>query len=254
MRKQMTSLARYLSKNRHILLALYAPVYVISFFLLEKCITGGYWASYLPLDDRIPFVEAFAIPYCLWYPLLVLPGFFMMFKDPPAFKRYMYFIMAGFSFCLIFYALFPNGQNLRPEAFPRDNFCTRLIGAPYGADTNTNVLPSMHVVGCAAIIAAVFDSPTLKRWRTPITVIGILVAASTVFIKQHSILDVITGAALSAMIWFGIYLAPGLARKRGGALPSGKGDGTLPSGKGSGARPSRKRGGGLPPEPLKKLT
>ena len=52
--------------------ALWLPLYLLLFLALERMPTGRYWATQLPVDARIPFCEWFIIPYCLWYPFLVL--------------------------------------------------------------------------------------------------------------------------------------------------------------------------------------
>lgn len=52
-------------KNRHLLLLLFVPLYLTAFYLIEKFITTDYWVSYIPLDDSIPFLEVFVIPYCI---------------------------------------------------------------------------------------------------------------------------------------------------------------------------------------------
>ena len=199
---------QFIKKNPHVLLALYLPVFLAAFFLLEHYVDGDsdYWVSYLPLDDRIPFLEGFVLAYCLWYPLLLVVGLWLMVKDAPAFCRYMYVLILGFSLSLLFCAVFPNGQNLRPAVFPRDNFCTRLLALIYAADTNTNVMPSMHVIGAAAAVFGVFDSRTVGHWtRAAVVIVAVLICASTVFVKQHSVLDIVVGAAVCVPLYFGVY-------------------------------------------------
>lgn len=101
-------------KNRHLLLLLFVPLYLTAFYLIEKFITTDYWVSYIPLDDSIPFLEVFVIPYCIWYPFMIVTGLYLLLKDVPAFKRYMWFIIIGFTTSLTICALLPNGQHLRP--------------------------------------------------------------------------------------------------------------------------------------------
>jgi hypothetical protein len=80
---------------------------------------------------------------------------------------------------------FPNhGADFKkcPAAFPRrpaeitqSGFSAWLVGCIYAADTNTNVLPSMHVVGCCAICYAAFTSSYMKKLRVPLVVLGGLI-------------------------------------------------------------------------------
>lgn len=200
-------LIQYLKKNKHLLLISYVVVYIIWFIIVEHLVTDDYWVSYIPLDDKIPFVDWFVIFYSMWYFFLIVPGLYLLVKkDIPAFKRYMWFIIIGFSVSLFICTVFPNGQNLRPAEFEHDNVFTWAISRIYAADTNTNVLPSMHVVGCIAVVTAVFDSSYTKRWRIPVSVLAVLICLSTVFIKQHSVLDVIAGVIVCIPIWLVLYL------------------------------------------------
>ena len=71
-------------------------VYLSLFYLAEHLVTKNYWVSYLPIDDQIPFCRFFIVPYCMWHPLLVLMTAYLIFTDPPAFKRFMLYIGFGF--------------------------------------------------------------------------------------------------------------------------------------------------------------
>jgi membrane-associated phospholipid phosphatase len=197
-----------LHKYKHALWLLYLPIYLIAFHLAETLITSQYWVSYSPLDDKIPFVEEFVLAYMIWFPALWGTCLYLFFRDPVAFRRFIWFIIIGYSSCLLFYFIFPNGQDLRPRVFAETNVFTEAVQSFYANDTNTNVLPSMHVIGSSAIVFAVFDSKRLRKpWLCVTSVIvAVLIDLSTVFIKQHSILDVWTGLALSAVIYVIVYV------------------------------------------------
>ena len=194
--------------KRHLWLILYVPLYLIGFFTVEHLVDGSgpYWVSYLPLDDRIPFCEYFVIPYVLWYPYLVVSGLVPLLSgDIKNFRRYMYFIIASFTASLVIFVLFPNGQNLRPTSFARDNIFTALVGAIYRADTHTNVLPSIHVAGCIPGLVTAFHCKKLRPWRWLWLALTILISLSTVFIKQHSVLDLFAGVAMCVPLYLIIY-------------------------------------------------
>ena len=186
---------------------LFVPAFLICFFALEAFIGPDreYWCVWCPLDDVIPFCEVFVIPYYLWYPFLFVTGLMLLRRDVPGFCRYMRFLIFGFGAALLFCLLVPNGQELRPESFVRDNALTRLVGLMYSMDTNTNVFPSMHVIGSAAGAAAICKSGRFKKLRPLWIVLALAISAATVFIKQHSVLDVLGGAAVSAVLYMVIY-------------------------------------------------
>ena len=64
----------------------------------------------------------------------------------------MQFIIITYSAAILIYMRFPNCQELRPLVFERDNILTRFMAGFYQFDTNTNVCPSVHVIGSAAVM------------------------------------------------------------------------------------------------------
>ena len=201
-------LKSFFKKHSHLFLLSYLPIYLSLFILVEQVNRRDYFVSYLPLDDYIPFIPIFVVPYVLWYPYMLVSAVLLLIKDIPAFKRFMYYTITAMSVSLLICFLFPNGQNLRIAEFSNTNLFTNLVSAIYSADTNTNVLPSMHVVGSLGVIFAAFDSKIFKRTKIFFLILGILICASTVFIKQHSILDVFAGVLLAAVTSIFVYVLP----------------------------------------------
>ena len=202
-----TWLQTFLKKYPHVWYLLIWLVHLIVFSAIEHLIVDDYWVSYLPIDDKIPFCRYFIIPYCTWHPLLAAMTIYLFFCDAPAFKRFMVYIGLGFGLSMLVCLVLPNGQNLRPASFAQDDIFTRMVQMIYAADTNTNVLPSMHVVGCAALTLACFDAPGLKKRHLQWVMVplGLLISASTVFVKQHSMLDVLTAIPLCIALCLLIY-------------------------------------------------
>lgn len=194
---------------RELRYALWFPVYMVMYLAMEKLFpTPIYW-SHTSLDALIPFCEVFVIPYALWYPLLIAVGVYLLRRDVPAYRRYMAFLAATFFLSTLIWFLYPNGQALRPAVMPRDNLLTALVSLIYSVDTCTNVFPSVHVVGSMGALFAVWDCPRLRVRHGNIcwgvTVLAVLICLSTVFIKQHAVLDVVSGLALSLLVAVPIY-------------------------------------------------
>ena len=203
-------------KYGHWLYALILPLYLAGFFIEEHFIDGSapYLVSYMPIDAHIPFCEWWYIFYVLWYPLLGGVGLYLAFRDPKGFKRYMTYIGVSFFTALLLFALFPNGQDLRPDldTLGRENLFTRLIGVLYASDTNTNVCPSLHVVGSLAAWFAVLHNDRLRRTRWVPIVVGVLaclISISTVMIKQHSLLDMLVGVPYALFLYRLLYRSCG---------------------------------------------
>lgn len=197
--KAFKAVADFVRTHKYAWLVLYFPIYVLTFFIIEKNTpTSGYWVTDLPLDDYIPFVPGFAVFYVIWYPLFVMVGIPTLIRDGEAFKRWMYYLMVVLTGTLIFDVLVPNGQHLRPENVQVDGLGTWIMSIIWAADTPTNVFPSMHVLGCIGDIICCFDSKVFKPWhRAVITVLCVLCMASTVLVKQHAFIDTVGALAVA---------------------------------------------------------
>ena len=114
--------------------------------------------------------------------------------------------------------IWPTCQNLRPAAFERDNLLTRFMAQFYQFDTNTNVCPSIHVLGTMAVLLTSYHcrSTSTPGWKIAFTVAAVLICASTVFLKQHSILDVAAAFALCPVPSIAAALARGKRRECAG--------------------------------------
>ena len=194
----------------HIKLLLFWPVFGLAFLALERFRPhAAYHVMHCALDDAIPFSEWALIPYLLWFVYLIGALAYTFFQDVPAFRRMMKFIILTYSFALLTYWLFPNCQHLRPVLSGND-VLTRLVSMLYRSDTNTNVCPSIHVIGSFAVYFAARDSRMLSKppIRLTVFILTVLISISTVFLKQHSVLDVLAGLLVCAAAYPMIYPLP----------------------------------------------
>ena len=132
---------------------------------------------------------------------------YLFFTDGEEFIYFMRFIILTYSAGLIMFYLFPTCQTLRPVGFERDNILTQIMAGFYQFDTNTNVCPSLHVIGALAVTFAGLHNPRLKSvfWKFFFIIEGFLISISTVFVKQHSVLDVGAGLLISLGAWYLVY-------------------------------------------------
>lgn len=206
----------YIRQHRYIWWSLFLPCYLAVFFTIEHFITTDYWATQTVLDSYIPFCEFFAPIYVSWSPMLVAVGLYLLIKDPENFRRFVWMLMLAFGTATLICILIPNGQDLRPVIMPRDNLCSWIVAYTYSIDTNTNVFPSVHVLGVFSIWCAVRRTPELQKraWTIGIAVWGILVIASTLFIKQHACIDVLAAVPVAALAYGIVYGIIGKKRDR----------------------------------------
>ena len=107
----------------------------------------------------------------------------------------------GMTAFLVISYLYPNGQNLRPTVFPRENIFTDLVRGLYLTDTPTNVFPSIHVYNSVAVAVAVEHSEQLKKPPGIPKRLPGPDGADCVFdhvLKQHSVSDVCCALVMNA--------------------------------------------------------
>ena len=199
----------YYNRYRHGTIILsYMIFYMAAFHYLEGRQVYIYHVVHTFIDDYIPFCEVFIVPYMLWFPFIAATMLWFVFGCPDKSEYYRLtanLIMGMTIFLIVSYA-YPNMQELRPTSFPRDNVFTSVVAWLYSTDTPTNILPSIHVFNSLACCMAVFNSPSLVRHirlRQITLVLIVLIVLSTMFLKQHSFVDVCLG---SAMACFGYLL------------------------------------------------
>ena len=182
--------------------------YFVMFILTEALIPSSRCTSiYCFLDERIPFCEWFVIPYVLWYGLIAGSLLHFMLYDIAAFRNLSVYLIITQITAMAIYILLPSRQELRPETFPRENFLTGIISLLYRIDTNTNVCPSLHVAYSIGIASVWWKEKQLSVFlRCSILFVAILICLSTVFIKQHSVLDGLAAVPLCIFAeWFVFY-------------------------------------------------
>lgn len=201
-----------LKKYKHVILVIYFAFYMPWFMFLNGFTpTRDPYMMYCALDDLIPFCELFTIPYFLWFAYIAAGYIFLMLVSRKEFVRLCIFLYTGMTTCLIIYTLFPNGQNLRIDysTLGRSNILIDAISALQAQDSACDVFPSIHCLNSIGMHIALAKSEKITRFRKTIVwssfILMILIVLSTVFLKQHSVLDIFGAVALSIPLYFLAY-------------------------------------------------
>lgn len=204
----------FLKKYRHAwLIFTYFPFYLLWFVLLEQHVTKNYFIIQSPLDAYIPFNETFIVPYLLWFPFIAVSILYFIYRDKTEYYRLCGVLITGMTVFLLVSTFYPNGVALRPDLteLNRDNLFLDLVAVLHTADTYTNVCPSIHVYNSLAVCFAFFTSAHLKGkylLKAGILILTISICLSTVFLKQHSVVDVFWAFVLMAVAVPVFYARP----------------------------------------------
>lgn len=201
--KEGEILLQFINKYKHgLVIGIYLIIYMIIFDYLESLPVHGFHVVHTTFDDMIPFCEYFIIPYFLWFPYMAAAVLYFIFvnKNKREYYQLCFNLMMGMTVFLVVSYIYPNIQHLRPSTFARDNIFTDLVAFLYKIDTPTNILPSIHVFNSLAIHKAISsceamkEHPMIKRCSFMLTCLIIL---STMFLKQHTVIDVCLGTTLA---------------------------------------------------------
>ncbi|MCD7867126.1 MAG: phosphoesterase [Clostridiales bacterium] len=199
----MTALKNFYFKYRHgLVMLVFCIVYILLFRWLEMRPVRIYHVVHTVFDDMIPFCEYFIVPYLLWFPYMLFAVLYFVFVNQ---NRHEYYqlalnLMMGMTLFLVVSYVYPNVQHLRPAEFARDNVFTRLVAYLYSTNTPTNILPSIHVFNSLAIHMSLANCEALRgrKWiRRSSGLLTVLIILSTMFLKQHSVIDVCLGMTLA---------------------------------------------------------
>ena len=200
-------------QHKHIwLIGAYMIFYLTGFAILEDRTPEKMHLIHMPADDMIPFCEFFIIPYILWffYITAVIVYFAFYNKNVREYWQLILTLAIGMTLFLIVSWFYPNGHDLRPVVFERDNIFVDMVKQLYKTDTSTNILPSIHVYNSVAVHIAVKKCRALEKNNAVqygSLILSVLIILSTMFLKQHSILDVLLALLLNGVVYGIIYVA-----------------------------------------------
>ncbi|MEW5873384.1 MAG: phosphatase PAP2 family protein [Chloroflexota bacterium] len=185
------------------ILAVAVAVWLVIFFTVKRfqAAPRRRLDSSIPLDHKTPFVPQMALVYFSTYVFVVLP--FVLLSE----ARLFWAILGGYAavtaIATALHAALPS-QVQRVEDLAAYGFSGWTLGLfqkickPYGN------FPSMHVAFSVLAVGASY------LWAGPVAgslalVWAILIALSTLFAKQHYILDVLGGVLIGSLVFASVF-------------------------------------------------
>ncbi len=152
-----------------------------------------FWILKTPLDDLIPVVKPFIIPYITLNPLIYASALLFLFFRVKIFQSAALSMTLVFLISFFFYAFLQTYVE-RPQLAGND-FFTQLMVQTYASDNPFNDFPSLHV--SLSTILAIHWWKVDRRIGLPVGLWVVLIIMSTMFVKQHYVLDVVAGLILA---------------------------------------------------------
>ncbi|MCX8528443.1 MAG: phosphatase PAP2 family protein [Rhodoluna sp.] len=184
--------------KQHWLGALYLFLAVATYELLNHVGRDHLIDISLPIDKEIPVLPIFVIPYLSFIPILFVVVPVILWKRPDDFKRFGLVVLVTQMILNVLYLVVP-ATLVRPELSGSDPFTVLLRDLVWKLDEPINTFPSNHV---ALSVVAILTLGFISGWRKYrlLQVWLLLVCASTLFVHQHVVLDVIGGVVCGAAV------------------------------------------------------
>ena len=191
-----------MKRSKIILLILYLIFYQCFIYFITKFTPFEFNILVSSIDSQLPFIPSFIYFYIIWYLMLFFVPFILYKYDELNFNKYILTTFIGITVCGIIYFVFPT--IIVRESIVVNNVTTFLIELIYKLDTPAlNCLPSMHcLISFFFMIYCSLCKPLPIKYIFLINIFSILVVISSVLIKQHFIIDVITALIISIIVSF----------------------------------------------------
>jgi len=190
----------FLKKNEQPVLALLMfVVWAAGYLAIARITEGGvsYPIPTLAWEDKIPFMPVFVWAYLCIYPLFVLP--FLFIRNRQFFRLFSFSYILVMCICYVCYLVIPVSFDRRPDLVV-DSFSTFALSIVYSADNSWNCFPSMHVAMSLMASLTILEVHRIRGIFA--TLLTVLIAASTVLIKQHYVMDLVAGMVITLGVYF----------------------------------------------------
>ncbi|MBZ0271398.1 phosphatase PAP2 family protein [bacterium] len=152
------------------------------------------------LDTRIPFIPEFVFIYVGLYPMYIYP--YLLVRDAQFFKEFTSAYITVMVICFSIFVLFPVSID-RPVIDPAESFTMWVLSLVYSADKPVNCFPSTHVAMTMMSALTIFEIN--RPWGLIAIFYALAIATSTLFVKQHYVLDVVVGIFIALMVYYVYY-------------------------------------------------
>ena len=189
---------------------IFLALYMVFFYIIRMIKVEKFYHPCMALDYKIPFIKFFVIPYLSWLGWIPFIWLITLYNDEKMYKKTSYMMMISMTSYMLLSLVFPTSLSLRPVVSCNDIFC-RLTKFLYSLTPETYVFPSLHVFHSLVALYAIYHSKGELFKNTAFRIFGLiwtmLICLSTVFVKQHSIIDAMGGLIYFIIMWkcFEIY-------------------------------------------------
>ena len=187
------------------LLFLFIVAYYFGGYLVANYLTSFRTRTFdllLPFEKDLPFVPILIYAYSLIFLIFIIVYFTV--SDYQYFRKIFLSFIVCVTLHFIIFTLFPVKYSYRPDLGTPDSWLLISVQFYYWLDLPYNCFPSMHVSTSTLSALSIWN---YRRWLSYILLgASVIIGFSVVLVKQHYIVDVLTGYALSGGIYWWFFV------------------------------------------------
>ena len=154
------------------------------------------------IDEKIPFMSIFILPYYLWFIMILTMPYYLYKRDKDLLAKYIISYMICAVVATIIFTVYPSIV-ARPDYLPNTNPINWMVNFIFWVDNPPiNCFPSMHCAVSMLFILVISHSKHTKLSNKLIVIISsLLIMAATLFVKQHVFIDLVSGDIIMILIY-----------------------------------------------------
>lgn len=198
----MKKIITYINKNRKLMyIFIFAIFSAITFEVFNRPF-GVPTNIKIDLDDKIPFIKELIIVYHTFMFMLIIVGFLLYRDNKENYKKYVAALFLSQISAYVIFIFFQTDVPRYDINLLGDDIFSKIVEYTYNIDNHYSGAPSLHV--CHTFIASFYllKSKLKKSYIIPLILYLMLVAATTVLVKQHVILDIPAGILHAVVNYF----------------------------------------------------
>lgn len=178
-------------------------------FVLVKLFQSNYHIFNYNIDNSIPFIPQFIIIYNIFYPVIFISFYNIFNHDRDTYYKGIIAGILGYVIADIIFLIYPV-EMIRPDItnLNIDIIHNFVLQVTYKFDNPPiNCFPSIHCIFCFQMIYSTMRCKNYNyKYKLITIIILLLIILSTLFVKQHYVIDVLGALVVCIITNFIVYL------------------------------------------------
>ena len=194
----------FVKKNKNVILS----TVIVNFLGFSLYFISGLIVNHFQLyktniliqfDNYIPRINTFVIFYFSWYFFVFIAPIFIGIRDKILFRSFILIKIIELLIFFLVFVIYPT--YVAKDVLPNHNIFDVILNFIYSVDIG-NAFPSEHCFSSWNIYLLYKNSKNVSlKSKMLVFIISFLICCSTVFTKQHGIIDVFAAILLCEIMW-----------------------------------------------------